>query len=63
MSVMVEGKEYLTSKEVCEKYSICKSNLFYMRSRGIPFIVVGKKKFLYPVKETDEWIISENTTT
>ena len=54
--------EYLTKKEVMERYNISEPTLYIWRKQGLPtmrinpFTDAPNAKLVYPEQEVDEWI-------
>jgi len=59
MSVIINEKEYLTSKEVCQLYSMSNQLLQYWRKKGLKYYNKSLKKNYYLKSDIDEFLIGK----
>lgn len=46
----------LSKKNAAIRYAVSERQIDIFRERGMPWISVGPRKILIPIKEADEWI-------
>ena len=57
MPITINNVEYLTSKEVCEIYSISNQLLQYWRKKGLKHYSKSLKKIYYIENDINEFLI------
>jgi hypothetical protein len=53
----IDGKEFLTTSDVCSLYNVHRVLVKRLRDMGMPYKIFGVKKFLYLKEDVEKWIL------